>query len=157
MSNTNSGTREVIIGDSEQNKVMFESNYISTTRYTVLNFFPKALALQFKRYANIYFLIMAILQSIPIISPLNPLSSIAPLTFVIGLSLLREALEDYARYKSDIELNSSKATKYEDGGWKKFEWRDIYVGDLVKVAKEEFFPADLILIGSSNEDGVAYI
>ena len=100
---------------------------------------------------------MAILQSIPAISPFSPLSSIAPLVFVIGLSLIREAVEDYARHKSDIELNSSRCTKYEDGGWKKFEWKDIFVGDLVKVSKEEFFPADLILLGSSYEDGVAYI
>lgn len=97
------------------------------------------------------------MMSIPTISPLNPIAAVAPLTFVIGLSLLKEALEDNARYKSDIELNSSRCTKYEDGGWKKFEWKNIYVGDLMKVSKDEFFPADLILIGSSNEDGVAYI
>lgn len=149
--------RLVIIGNSEENKFKYESNYISTTHYTFYNFFFKALLLQFKRYANIYFLAMAILQSIPRISPLNPLASIAALAFVIGLSMLREALEDYSRYKSDIELNSSKAWKYEDGGWKRFEWKDIYVGDLIKVFKDDFFPADLILLGSSHEEGVAHI
>jgi len=49
---------------------------------------------QFKRYANIYFLVVAILQSIPAISPLNPLSAIAPLVFVISLSMIREGYED---------------------------------------------------------------
>lgn len=149
--------RSVIIGNSEENKEAYESNYISTTHYTRYNFFLKALLLQFKRYANIYFLIMAILQSIPRISPLNPLSSIAALSFVIGLSMLREALEDYSRHKSDIELNSSKAWKYEDGGWKRFEWKNIYVGDLIKVYKDEFFPADLIILGSSHHEGIAHI
>lgn len=100
---------------------------------------------------------MAILMSIPTISPVNPVAAVFPFTFVICLSLLKEALEDRARYLSDIELNASRCCKYEDGGWKKFEWRDVYVGDIIKVTKEEFFPADLILIGSSFEDGIAFI
>ena len=44
---------------------------------------------------------MAILQSIKIISPLNPTTAILPLVFVICVSMLREAIEDYMRYKAD--------------------------------------------------------
>lgn len=47
--------------------------------------------------ANFYFLIIAILQSIPIISPLTPFTAIAPLVIVISISLLREAFEDQVR------------------------------------------------------------
>ena len=46
--------------------------------------------MQFKRYANIYFLVSAIIQSIPILSPLNPFSAISPLVFVLALSMIRE-------------------------------------------------------------------
>jgi hypothetical protein len=66
-----------------------KSNYISTNKYNLLTFLPIALLTQFKRYANIYFLVCAILQSIPVISPLQPFSAVAPLTFVITLSLIR--------------------------------------------------------------------
>jgi hypothetical protein len=45
--------------------------------------------LQFKRLANIYFLAIAILQSIPVISPLGPLTAWAPLIVVLGISMLR--------------------------------------------------------------------
>lgn len=44
--------------------------------------------------ANLYFLVIAVLQSIPLISPLTPVTAIAPLVFVIAVSLLREAVED---------------------------------------------------------------
>lgn len=47
--------------------------------------------------ANLYFLIIAILQSIKVISPLTPFTAIAPLVMVISVSLLREALEDQVR------------------------------------------------------------
>lgn len=83
----------------------FPSNFIVTTRFTVANFFPKCLLLQFRRYANIYFLLIAILQSFPSISPLHPFSAIAPLCFVLSLSLLREGYEDYQRHRSDVEMN----------------------------------------------------
>lgn len=77
-------------------------NYIRTTKYTAITFLPMSLFNQFKRYANIYFLIVAILQSIPAISPLNPLSAIAPLIFVISLSMIREGYEDLKRYQADL-------------------------------------------------------
>ena len=46
-------------------------------------------------------MIIAIIQSISIISPLNPVTAIIPLAFVIAISMLREGIEDYIRYKSD--------------------------------------------------------
>jgi hypothetical protein len=56
---------------------------------------------QFKRLANIYFLTIAVLQSIPIISPLTSVTAIVPLVFVLAISMIREGIEDYIRYKSD--------------------------------------------------------
>ena len=40
-------------------------NYIRTTKYTFWSFLPLSLMYQFKREANIYFLLQAILNSIP--------------------------------------------------------------------------------------------
>lgn len=149
--------RTFATGSSAENMKKFESNYISTTKYTALNFLPFCLIGQFKRYANIYFLIMAVLQSIPAISPLNPISSIAPLVFVISLSMIREGFEDYGRHKSDIELNSSKATKYQNGGWIRDEWKNVFVGDYVKVKDGEFFSADMVCLASSDPEGNCFI
>ena len=58
--------------------------------------------MQFKRFANIYFLGIAIIQSIPVISPLNPTTAILPLVFVILVSMIREGVEDYMRFRADI-------------------------------------------------------
>ena len=44
---------------------------------------------------------MAVIQSIPIISPLNPATAIAPLVLVVAVSMIREGIEDYIRYVSD--------------------------------------------------------
>lgn len=119
-----------------------------------------ALFNQFKRYANIYFLITAILQSVPAISPLNPLSAISPLIFVISLSIIREGFEDLKRYRADIETNSKKSKRYNQSTqeWDtEVQWKDIFVGDIIKVEDEEYFPADMIVLCSSNKDGTCSI
>ena len=101
--------RTFYINDNTRNAVFdYPDNYISTTKYHWYNFLPLALFLQFTRVANVYFLIIAVLQSIPEISPLHPLSAIAPLIIVLAIAMLRDGVEDYFRYKSDVEQNSSK-------------------------------------------------
>lgn len=72
--------------------------------------------LQFKRLANVYFLLIAILQTIEVISPLNPLTAWAPLVVVLGISMIREGWEDYQRYKSDKEMNHETITKVRRDG-----------------------------------------
>jgi hypothetical protein len=42
-------------------------NHVRTTKYTLLTFLPKNLFEQFHRYANIYFLVIAILNWMPFI------------------------------------------------------------------------------------------
>lgn len=83
--------------DLETNKIKFEPNFVRTSKYRWYDFLPsnlsltlEALILQFKRLANIYFLIIAVLQTIPIISPLGPLTAWAPLIVVLGISIIRE-------------------------------------------------------------------
>ena len=98
----NGKMRAFYLNDHARNQAMqFKSNYIRTTKYTAFSFLPLCLFQQFRRLANIYFLLMAILQSISIISPLDPTTAILPLVFVICVSMLREGIEDYMRYKAD--------------------------------------------------------
>ena len=36
---------------------------------------------------------------------MNPISAYLPLLFVLGVSVIREGIEDYSRYKSDKVTN----------------------------------------------------
>ncbi|XP_010462753.1 PREDICTED: probable phospholipid-transporting ATPase 4 [Camelina sativa] len=135
----------------------YRSNYVSTTRYNMITFFPKSLYEQFHRAANFYFLVAAILSVFPL-SPFNKWSMIAPLVFVVGLSMLKEALEDWSRFMQDVKINARKAYVHKrDGEFRRRKWKKISVGDIVKVEKDGFFPADLLLLSSSYEDGICYV
>ncbi|XP_010537583.1 PREDICTED: probable phospholipid-transporting ATPase 4 [Tarenaya hassleriana] len=135
----------------------YRSNYVSTTRYNLITFFPKSLYEQFHRAANFYFLVAAILSVFPL-SPFNKWSMIAPLVFVVGLSMLKEALEDWRRFMQDVKINARKVNVHKgDGVFRRRKWKKVRVGDIVKVEKDEFFPADLLLLSSSYEDGICYV
>ena len=133
------------------------SNFISTTKYNPITFLPKALFEQFRRVANVYFLLAAII-SVTAVSPFSPVSMIAPLAFVVGLSMAKEALEDWRRFLQDMKVNLRKVSVHKgDGVFGYRPWHKIQVGDVVKVEKDQFFPADLLLLSSSYEDGICYV
>jgi len=133
------------------------SNYISTTKYNIVTFLPKALYEQFHRLANLYFLVAAVL-SLTAVAPFSPLSMILPLAFVVGLSMAKEALEDWRRFTQDMKVNSRKASVHKGGGVFGYKpWQKIQVGDVVKVEKDQFFPADLLLLSTSYDDGICYV
>lgn len=48
-----------------RNYIEFESNFVRTSKYTWYDFFFKALMLQFKRLANVYFLFISIILTVP--------------------------------------------------------------------------------------------
>lgn len=75
----------------------YPKNYVSTTKYNVMTFLPKALFEQFRRVANLYFLLAAVL-SVTSLAPFQPISLIAPLVFVVGVSMIKEAVEDWHRF-----------------------------------------------------------
>ncbi|XP_042411873.1 probable phospholipid-transporting ATPase 4 [Zingiber officinale] len=135
----------------------YTSNYITTTKYNIITFLPKALFEQFRRVANVYFLLAAVLSLTPV-SPFTPVSMIAPLAFVVGLSMAKEALEDWRRFMQDLKVNSREVSVHRaEGQFSYKQWQNIRVGDVVKVEKDQFFPADLLLLSSSYEDGICYV
>ncbi|KAK7271984.1 hypothetical protein RJT34_28298 [Clitoria ternatea] len=141
----------------EKKSLFYCRNNISTTKYNVITFFPKALFEQFRRVANIYFLLAACLSASPI-SPISPVSMIAPLAFVVGLSMAKEALEDSRRFLQDVKINYRKTGVHKgNGNFGPRSWQKVMVGDVVKVEKDQFFPADLLLLSSSYEDGICYV
>ena len=140
-----------------QTQYNLKTNYISTTKYNFITFLPKSLLLQFTRLPNDYFLFIAILQSIPAISPLNSITAILPLVFVLAVSMIREFVEDLSRRKYDNLNNNRKVFVFKENHFSHNISENINVGDLLIVNENEEFPCDLILLDSSNPDGICYI
>lgn len=54
-------------------------------------------------------------------------------------------------------MNNRSTKVFQDGVFCDVKWRDLRVGDIVKVEKDDFFPADLVLLSSSYEDAICYV
>ncbi|XP_016559309.2 probable phospholipid-transporting ATPase 4 [Capsicum annuum] len=141
----------------KQKQYKYPNNYVSTTKYNIVTFFPIALFEQFRRVANLYFLLAAVL-SVTSLAPFTPVSVISPLVFVVGISMLKEAMEDWNRFLQDLKVNARKVKVHiGNGNFVDRAWKDVYVGDVIKVHKNEYFPSDLLLLSSSYEDGLCYV
>ncbi|KAF0924221.1 hypothetical protein E2562_008518 [Oryza meyeriana var. granulata] len=132
------------------------SNSVSTTKYNAVTFVPKSLFEQFRRVANIYFLISGCLAYTDL-APYTSISAVAPLVLVILATMVKEAIEDWRRKQQDTEVNNRKTKVLQNGAFHLTRWMNLQVGDIVKVEKDEFFPADLILLSSSYEDAICYV
>jgi hypothetical protein len=72
-----------------------------------------SLFIQFVRVTNVFYVINAILQTIPSLSTNSPVATIVPLAFVILLGMLREGLADVRRWREDRRTNARLYTRLE--------------------------------------------
>jgi len=129
-------------------------NVVITSNYTALNFVPLFLFQQFSRFANAYFLGVCVLQMVPSISITAGLpTTMVPLASVIIFDAVLTAIEDYKRHKDDEENNSRPVWIMNDGhAFVRRTWRDVQVGDILKIYNGETFPSDLVFLRAFTED-----
>jgi len=152
------------------NKSTFATNYVSTAKYTAFSFLPMSLFEQFRRVANFYFLCISILMLIGTYTsyydtPYAPWSTLAVLTLVVMISVVKGGLEDLKRHAADAQTNRRPVEKLLPAHnitspgvlFKTLEWQDVRVGDIVRVANDGDIPADLVLLATSEDSGTAYI
>ncbi|XP_056171241.1 phospholipid-transporting ATPase 2 isoform X2 [Syzygium oleosum] len=149
--------RYVDITDDESSPDLYCDNRISNRKYTILNFLPKNLWEQFSRFMNQYFLLIACLQLWSLITPVNPASTWGPLIFIFAVSATKEAWDDYNRYLSDKKANEREVWIVRHGVKKLIQAQDIRVGNIVWLRENDEAPCDLVLLGSSDPQGLCYI
>ena len=123
------------LNDNKSKNKIYPNNRIKTTKYTLINFIPKSLLLQFNKVANIYFLIVTIL-TFGSFSPINPASMIGTFIFVLICTMIKEAYEDFRRYQQDEINNNRLILKYIDGSWQKTKSWTMMPGDIIKISKK---------------------
>ena len=62
---------------------------------SVPSFVPLFLFEQFRRYSNCFFLLIALLQQIPDVSPTGRWTTLTPLILILSVSAIKEIVEDF--------------------------------------------------------------
>ncbi|KAJ2785942.1 aminophospholipid translocase [Coemansia interrupta] len=150
--------RTVHISSRESNaKYKYKHNRVSTAKYNILSFLPKFLFEQFSKYANVFFLFTGCIQQISGVSPTSRFTTIVPLGVVLAATAAKELAEDIKRHKSDSDMNKSSARVLVGNTFEERAWRDIQVGDILRVQNKEAIPADIVLLSSSEPEGMCYV
>jgi len=153
-------SRVVYVNDPdrhEQEGFRYPQNEVSTTKYSLVTFVPKSLFEQFRRVANFYFLVTGVL-TLTKLAPYSAVSALLPLLVVITATMVKEGVEDWRRKQQDHALNNRIVKVHRgNGSFEETKWKYIKIGDVIKVEKDNFFPADLILLSSNYPDGICYV
>ena len=70
--------------------------------------------------------------------------------------MIKQGYEDFKRHLADRSVNGKKVEVLR----RKIiqvKSQDVRVGDIVKIGKDEVFPADLVLVSTSNPDGKCFV
>ncbi|XP_034147601.1 phospholipid-transporting ATPase IA isoform X3 [Esox lucius] len=135
----------------------FCSNHVSTAKYNVLTFLPRFLYSQFRRAANSFFLFIALLQQIPDVSPTGRWTTLVPLLFILVVAAVKEFIEDLKRHNADSIVNKKECQVLRNGAWEIVHWEKVGVGEVVRAANGDHLPADLVILSSSEPQGMCYI
>ncbi|XP_077286120.1 phospholipid-transporting ATPase IF-like [Arctopsyche grandis] len=148
-------TRQVIAGEiaKADNK---RSNRIKTSKYSIITFVPKNLVEQFRRLANFYFLIVSLIAVI-IDSPVSPLTSLAPLAFVIIVTMAKQGYEDWLRHRLDNAVNNELVSVLKNSTLQQIKCHAIRPGELVKIGRDCDVPCDTVLLWSSDSRGKCFV
>ncbi|QIX01621.1 hypothetical protein AMS68_007138 [Peltaster fructicola] len=205
------GTSARTIEVGQKQGARYPANAISNAKYTPWSFLPRTLFNEFKFFFNLYFLLVALSQIIPALRIGYLTTYVAPLAFVLMITLGKEAYDDVYRRKRDAEANSEAyrvlsfrpADSYEDtpasrkrkiksisdrkkgkkrrvdgddridgladeedsteAADKPSAWveeitkpaRDLRVGDVVVLGKDQRIPADVIVLKSFSSENAA--
>lgn len=150
--------RKIRANDREFNaQFNYANNYIKTSKYSLLTFLPLNLLEQFQRLANFYFLCLMLLQMISVISSLTPITTIIPLVGVLSLTAIKDAYDDIQRHTSDNQVNQRQSKVFRRGQLVSEKWSAVHVGDIIQMQSDQFVAADVLLLSTSEPNGLAFI
>lgn len=92
-------------GELVQLLAFYKNNRIRTTKYSLLSFLPKNLLQQLQRFANIYFIFLALLNFVPVVEAFQPEVAVTPVLLVLSVTALKDVWEDFCRFTSDRLTN----------------------------------------------------
>ena len=135
----------------------YPNNRITNTKYTVWSFLPLSLYNQCRLAMNKYFLLIALLQLWPYITPVNPVTTWVPLAVIFLISTVKEGVDDWRRARQDRLANERRVTILTSLGAVECKSEEVQCGDIVRVLEGEEFCADMVLLASSEKSGACWI
>lgn len=102
---------------------------------------------EYKTFSNLYFLLLALSQIIPILQVGLFITYIGPIVIVLGLSMIKELWDHFKTIKKDNQVNNELFLKLGKNGEKvEIKSKDIMPGDIILVSKDQRIPVSCFLL-----------
>ena len=136
-------------------------NAITTSKYNLVNFFPKVLFLQYRKFGNVYFTVLVVLMLLGkktdlFESPLSPTGTLTTLLGIFTLNFILEAKDDIKRHRDDNKTNCQTCDVVEDGKTVPVEWGNLRPGNLIVIRDYDEVPADVVIVATSTPSARCY-
>jgi phospholipid-translocating ATPase len=82
---------------------------------------------------------------------------VAPLAFVIIVTMIKEAYDDIKRWKRDREVNSRMYKRLTKNGLVDIPASEIQVGYIIQIKTNQSVPSDMILLRTTEHAGGSFI
>ncbi|XQJ30645.1 aminophospholipid translocase, putative [Leishmania guyanensis] len=133
----------------------YPSNAVNNRRYTLLTFLPLALLYQLQDFFNLF---LAFPQLIPVLKVGFLFTYFSPLVLVVCLSLMKDAMDDWKRFRRDrIDSVEVFEKLTESGDLVRVRSSNIRVGDLFILLQDQCVPADSVVLHTSEITGTIFI
>ncbi|XP_029987778.1 phospholipid-transporting ATPase IC [Sphaeramia orbicularis] len=100
---------------------------------------------------------MVVMQCVPAISSIPWYITIIPLLSVLSVRGLKDLANDMTRRRSDSAINSRPCDVLISQSFRNLQWKDLCVGDILRIHKDQIIPADLLLLCSSEPHSLCYV
>jgi magnesium-transporting ATPase (P-type) len=153
---------EVENEEYQEQRASYPKNIIISSRYNILNYLPKSLLEQFRRLANVYFLVIGIIavignQTNVYATAIDPIAILAPMLIVVFISVIKDGVEDFKRHQADNAINCKPTRRLKgplssnvSGEVEEIQWKDILVGDILLIYGDEELPVDCVVMVSGG-------
>lgn len=135
-------------------------NRIRNTKYSILSFIFvfMLIKMQFQNSSSIFFFFIMVVQLCsPEYQVTSVYSSVVPWLVIFVITVTREALDNYFRYRRDMEINKSVYKIFKNKKFLTVESQEIKVGDIILIEKNQRVPADCLLLKSEDSTGEIFI
>lgn len=146
-----------LLGDTTPQ--FFSPNVVQSKRYNVITIVPSILLAQFGCFLNAFYIGVALSQFIPTLQVGPLFTYVAPLIFVLAVTIIKEAYYDYQRGVRDAEINlrTYEVLDVTVGRLRQKEARHIRVGHILRLHANQHVPCDVILLRAPRPSGTTFI
>ena len=78
---------------------------------------------------------------------------------VVLVSMIKDAYEEFKKHQNDDKENNAKCNVFDSNQNKIVvrSWRQVFCGDIIKLDNDKPVPADMLILTTSDEKGIAYV